>query len=68
MGCHRHRLDVRRPRHPLRSRQLEQAQGRPVNPLVMAVIDPPTWVMPTVALVGPILIVAISLLFQRGRN
>jgi hypothetical protein len=35
---------------------------------VIAVLDPPTWVMPTVAILGPIVIVALSLLFQRGRN
>jgi len=37
-------------------------------PIVLAAIDPPTWVMPTVALIGPIAIVVFTLLHQRGRN
>jgi hypothetical protein len=36
--------------------------------LVLAVLDPPTWVMPTVALFGPILVVVLTLLFHRGRS
>ncbi|MEY2567286.1 MAG: hypothetical protein QOE35_1815 [Actinomycetota bacterium] len=35
---------------------------------LVAVIDPPTWVMPTIALVGPILVVVLTLLFHRGRS
>jgi hypothetical protein len=35
---------------------------------ILAVLDPPTWVMPTIALAGPILVVALTLLFHRGRS
>jgi hypothetical protein len=35
---------------------------------VLAILDPPTWVMPTIALLGPILVVAFTLLFHRGRS
>jgi hypothetical protein len=35
---------------------------------VLAFLDPPTWVMPTIALAGPILVVLLTLLFHRGRS
>jgi hypothetical protein len=38
-----------------------------VTPL-LAFLDPPTWVMPTVALAGPILVVVLTLRFHRGRS
>jgi hypothetical protein len=34
---------------------------------MLAVLDPPTWVMPTIALVGPLLVVLLTLLFHRNR-
>lgn len=36
--------------------------------LVWGALDPPTWVMPTLALVGPILIVVFTLLANRSRS
>jgi hypothetical protein len=36
--------------------------------LLLALLDPPTWVMPTIALVGPILVVVLTLRFHRGRS
>ena len=36
--------------------------------MTLAIIEPPTWVMPTIALVGPILVVVITLLTQRNRS
>jgi hypothetical protein len=35
--------------------------------VVLAFLDPPTWVMPTVALAGPILVVVLTLRFH-GRS
>ena len=35
---------------------------------LLALLDPPTWVMPVVALVGPIVVVLLTLLFHRGRS
>ena len=37
-------------------------------PLLFAFLDPPAWVMPIVALVGPILVVVVTLLLHRTRT
>ncbi|MDQ1374691.1 MAG: hypothetical protein QOJ09_2029 [Actinomycetota bacterium] len=36
--------------------------------VTIAVLDPPVWVMPTIALVGPLLVVVATLLLYRGRS
>jgi hypothetical protein len=38
-----------------------------VTVIVLAVLDPPTWVMPTIALLGPLLTVVLTLFFRRNR-
>ena len=37
-------------------------------PLLLAFLDPPAWVMPIVALAGPILVVVVTLLLHRTRT